>query len=205
MSRGTTFWLLKKSNAAVWENFTNERISDYEKSHNDCEVFSNRIPGMDNPKHPKFIASGMNLFDLVDTETSIPYNIALEYAFNSIFGEVREMLMDQYGLNSYAPWNSQMVVSREMARDMLVAANYILLEHFDEKIEKVMDNPFIDSIGSMSEKYLEYQYKLKFPNDSEPFHDEDNVCMIESLRTILSAFLDTDKTEGYVLVLEVWG
>jgi hypothetical protein len=57
----------------------------------------------------------------------------------------------------------------------------------------------------MSDKYSEYKYKLKFPNDEEPFVEEDNTCMIESLKTILSAFLTTDNPDEYVLVAEVWG
>lgn len=196
---------MKKSRAEVGDNFPKFLIEEYEKKNEKNGEFFKREPGDFTPVHPKFIDAEIKEFDYLDTMTAIPYNVALEYTFNSVFGNVREMLMDQYGMDSYDPWKSQLVVTEQMARDMLVAANYILLEHFDEKIEKVMDNPFIDVIGSMSDKYSEYKYKLKFPNDEEPFVEEDNTCVIESLKTILSAFLTTDNPDEYVLVAEVWG
>jgi hypothetical protein len=197
---------MKKSRAEVGDNFPKFLIEEYEKKNEKNGEFFKREPGDFTPVHPKFIDAEIKEFDYLDTMTAIPYNVALEYTFNSIFGNVREMLMDQYDMDSYDPWKSQLVVTEQMARDMLVAANYILLEHFDEKMEKVMDNPFIDVIGSMSDKYSEYKYRLKFPNDEEPFvEEEDNTCVIESLKTILSAFLTTDKPDEYVLVAEVWG
>lgn len=196
---------MKKSRAEVGDNFPKFLIEEYEKKNEKNGEFFKREPGDFTPVHPKFIDAEIKEFDYLDTMTAIPYNVALEYTFNSVFSNVREMLMDQYGMDSYDPWKSQLVVTEQMARDMLVATNYILLEHFDEKIEKVMDNPFIDVIGSMSDKYSEYKYKLKFPNDEEPFVEEDNTCVIESLKTILSAFLTTNNPDEYVLVAEVWG
>ena len=205
MSRGTTFRLMKKSRAEVGDNFPKFLIEEYEKKNEKNREFFKREPGDFTPVYPKFIDAEIKEFDYLDTMTAIPYNIALEYTFNSIFSEVREMLMDQYDMDSYDPWKSQLVVTEQMARDMLVAANYILLEHFDEKIEKVMDNPFIDVLGSMSDKYSEYRYKLKFPKDEEPFVENDNTNLIESLKTILSAYLTAENQNDYILVIEVWG
>ena len=196
--------LLKKSRCGVDVSFVKNVISKYEKQMKDCTLSPKTIDEK-NPSHPKFIGADVNEFDVIDPDSRTPYNISLEMDFNSIFSNVRDFLSDEYQLDPYDPSRSQMVIDEKMAKDMLVAANYILLEHFDEKIEKVMDNPFIEPIGSMSDRYSEYKYRLKFPDDTEPFDEEDNTYTIERLRTILEAYLSTETSDDYILVVELWG
>lgn len=207
MSRGTTFKLLKRSRVELEPNTGSRLAKIYEEHGKDNEQFfmNNRRP-KDAPKHPRFIDSEERAYDYVDVEANVPYNKAFEVTFNSVFGNMRDVLIREYGMNSYDPWFSEMEIKNTMAREMLIAVNYLLLEHYDEKIEDVMDNSFIDSLGTLSEKYNEWKYKKMFPDADDYTPEEDNSDALKRLRTILSAFLEeTYDANNYILVVEVWG
>lgn len=207
MSRGTTFKLLKKSRVKLEPGAGAKLAKNYEERGKVNEQFfvNDRRP-RNAPKYPKFIDSCDPAYDYVDTEANVPYNKALEVTFNSVFGDMREILINEYGMNPYDPWFSEMEVKETMAREMLIAVNYLLLEHYDKKIEEVMDNPFIDPLGTLSEKYNEWKYKQMFPDADDYTPEEDNSDALKRLRTILSAFLEEKYDSNYyILVVEVWG
>lgn len=202
MSERITLRLLKKSNIHISPSFVELAVNRYLEEHKD-DVFDCCKPS--NPQiHPKFVESTDNSFDYIMVENKTPYNVALEYNFNSIASSVKDVFVEEFGMYSCNPQRKWMVIDECVAREMLVAVDYILLEHYDKKIEDVLQNRFIESIGSMSGAYQKYDYNLRFPDDKE-YSEEDHSDTIKRFRTILSAFLETCSEGGYILTATVWG
>ena len=204
MSRGIIFKLVRKSNVVLDKDFVEKAISEFESKHgDDGDTFS----GVDKRgrRHPKYLESNSDYFDLLDTENGIPYNVAVEYGFNSVFQEIREYFMENFGMNPYSPWDSTIEISSVVAKEMLVAIDYLLLEKFDKQIETAMHNEFIDVLGILSREHESFKYQLMFPNDKSPIECDDNRACLERLKSLVVAFLNCDNRESYKFIVEVWG
>ena len=201
MSHGTIFRLLKKSRVQP-EPLLFEHIVEESKSKED--EFSIRSKEMGHPHHGKFVNPGRNDFDLVSFMDNSYYNVVSTMTFSSIFDDVRTVMEEEFEMDAYVPWKSQMVVDENLACEMLVAANYVLLEHYDRKIEDLMENRFIEPFGKLSPEYSRYSYQLMFPNDKEETAYDNYKSMLIELRGLLTVFLNSEEKKNYVLLLEIW-
>lgn len=204
MSRGMTFMVLRKSSVKSAKELADRLVKEYEDRMSSDEV-SNAVSSRDKVKHPRFLCSEEPGCEIVDSETGIAYNVAVENTFQSVAYDLRETFVDRMGMDPYSPWKSQIVINETDAKAMLVAANYVLLGKYDRDIERVMDNMFVEPMGSMCEAYRKWEYLLMFPNDNWSSDGDDGRDALESLRATLMTFLYADDSEMYELVLEVWG
>lgn len=203
MSRGIIFKLVKKSNVILDKDFLDNAISEFESKHKDDEdIFFGA--GKKNHGHPKYLDSVSDSFDLLDTETGVPYNVAVEYDFGSVLQDVRDYFIENFGMNPYSHRDSTVELTTDVAKEMLVAIDYLLLEKFDKQIEAAMHNEFIDVLGSLSREHESFKYRLLFPNDESPSECEDNRACLEQLKSLVVAFLNCDNRENYKFIVEVW-
>ena len=200
MSHGTTITLYRKSRAAVLPSMAETLAGKEESRWKDCVELRDG-----EKRHGRFLCTDDAEFDMLDEDTGVPYNEALSFTFNSLFDEMREELSDMYSMSSYSPSRRKAEISRDTAKEMLAAANYVLLGHYDEGVENAFSNRFIKPLGSMSAKYSEWNYRRMFPKDDEPYREEDNSQMVEDVRCVMQAFLRNDDIDEYVLVVETWG
>lgn len=204
MSRGMTFRILRKSAVKSARELADRLVKEYEDRMSSDEV-ANAVSSGDKAKHPRFMRSEEPGCEVVDVEDGVPYNVAVENTFQSVASDLRETFLDRMGMDSYSPWKSQLVLDASEAKAMLVAANYVLLGKYDRDIERVMDNMFVEPLGSMCEAYRKWEYLLMFPNDTWSAEGDDGREALESLKATLMTFLYADDSEMYMLVVEVWG
>jgi hypothetical protein len=124
--------------------------------------------------------------------------------FGSVLHNLREFMCDEFKLEPSDKNKSTMCVDIPTATEMLVAANYILLEHFDSKVERVMNNRFIDILGTLSGEYEKFKYRERFPDDTDVTDFEDNIDMLESIKSMLHVFLFSDDAASRKLAIKVW-
>lgn len=124
--------------------------------------------------------------------------------FGSVLHNLREFMCDEFKLEPSDKNKSSMCVDIPTATEMLVAANYILLEHFDSKVERVMNNRFINIFGALSGEYERCKYRERFPNDADVTDFEDNIDILESIKSIIHVFLFSDDAASQKLVIRVW-
>jgi hypothetical protein len=201
MSRGITFRLLKKSKNGTTTETVDRLIDDFVENNKNCEYLYNRTENDNSPKYPKFINSDCSDFDVINTENGKTYYISLEISFNSYLSSVRDVFCSEYGAVSCDPWKSQIIIDDNLSSKIKFAIDYVLLGKYDRDIENLIDNIFIGKIGELNTKYSEYKYGTSFDKD----YFEDCTKIIQRLRTIITAYMEADDKENYMLIAELWG
>lgn len=201
MSRGITFKLLKKSKNDTTAEIVDKLIEDFVENNKNFDYLYSRTENDNSPKYPKFINSDCSDFDIVNTENGKTYYIALEMSFNSYLNIIRDIFCSDYGAVSCDPWKSQIIIDDKLASEIKFAIDYVLLGKYDKDVENLIDNIFIEKIGELNIKYSEYKYGSSF--DKEYF--EDCTQIIQRLRTIITAYMEADDKEKYMLIAELWG
>lgn len=201
MSRGITFKLLKKSKNDTTAETVDKLIEDFVENNKNLDCLYNRTEKDNSPKYPKFINSDCSDFDVINTENGKTYYIALEMSFNSYLNGIRDIFCSEYDASSYDPWKSQIIIDDKLASEIKFAIDYVLLGKYDKDVENLIDNIFIEKIGELNTKYSEYKYGSSFDKD----YFEDCTQIIQRLRTIITAYMDADDKEKYMLIAELWG
>ena len=119
---------------------------------------------------------------------------------------MRDFLTEEFGLNAYIPAKSQLVVSDEMAREMLFAINYVMLGAYDKELERILDNRFIEPFGELYPKYSKWSFEQRFGKkpEGESFDEDDCTGILEDVKSILTVFLKSDISEDMTLFIEIW-
>lgn len=210
MSRGTIIRLLKKANYSLCKDDLERRVNTYIE--NSKAEFNELVEyKLDKNRPicvPRFLFDGndADVCDCIDTKTGKGYFTALEYRYNSCFGEVRNSLLDFYGVGG-SQTNPTIVVPYGDIKEMLLAVDYLLLEKFDKDFERIMDNGFVEIFGTLSAEYQYTKYKEKFPNDTDTNigeYDDFRSILLE-LKTVLSAYSQAEVKDDYALTFHFWG
>jgi len=160
------------------------------------------------------------------SKTGIAHWKLLSFSFTSYF----IALKDHYGMSYYDESKSDIIVSAEDAKQMLMAAKYILGKKYDRAFEELMANSFVEELGESI-----YYFRRRFSKGKEPIYIDkeesgyavrfgDDECSREAqeedswhegyLKTLiacLSALFEADDVDWrdsrdeIVLVYSVWG
>jgi hypothetical protein len=206
MSSGTTFIIMRKSRAVPTEAELEKIRNEYKKSKS-LTGEERKPPKFYDLENIFYMSDGDKKddfgYDYVESRTDHAYDSLLEYTFNSLFSPIRDHLSDNYGLRNYDDSTSQIVIDENLAEKIRVAADYVLLGHYDPEIERIMKNDFIEPLGELSENYFRYRFPPKNGDDCD-YGDEDRSYIIECLRTVMSAYLEADDRDELVLLAYSW-
>lgn len=138
----------------------------------------------------------------------------ISFSFDSMF----DCLKDFYGLTTSYPSKSDAIVSHEDAKQMLVACNYALSKHYDKEFEKIMMNPFVDSLGNglsfFNSRFATGQ-ETSCPDGMAEWGidnlDKEHESSLRTLIACLEAYFRSDdilfctKGQSIEIVYSVWG
>lgn len=150
----------------------------------------------------------------------IRHDKLVEFSFNSSFTCLRE----KFNLNPYKHSHSSVLVSKDEAKKMLQAIEYVLGEDYSKKFEQVLNNEYVSMFGNgyspFDNRFSNVKHPIYIDKDSDSCYtvkfndygldqeiaesDSDVVFNLSRVQSCLHAYLDADEDtwDGEELVLE---
>lgn len=231
MSSGSYFTLYRKNEKAkVGQDVIKALEEEYYKSNKDG-LFNNKDDNALRADIPMLMCSSFTAADDIGEKNAngskfvfydkdgIRYDKLLEFSFCSTFSGLKKKL----DLDPYSYKRASKIISKDEAKKILQAIEYVLSGNYSKKFESILRNEYIEALGNgyspfdkrfnkvPNSVYIDKEgdgYIVNFGDalsDAEAAEEDDGMeFSLNQAKTALLAFLDADEDtyDGEHLVLE---
>jgi hypothetical protein len=189
MSNSSYFTLLRKSKENL--QFSNKLIEEFIISKYNEMMFMNNNKATSVEEMQKEISNyyPITTFKYISIKNKNEYDVVFQFHFTSGFN----VLKDEFNLNPYNKY-SDIIIDLNLAKEMLIAIDYILSRDYSHKFEDILNNYYINVFGDLIPNF---QYRFNDKPDLDEFESEElekeGFYYLKKCRDIIAAYILIEK------------